>query len=340
MDCIDKLYVMFCDDIGNVNDLKEYDVIYTKYFGKNGILTLQMKSISSMPQEDRCSAGIYLNSLKKQIMEKLLEKKSSLQLFVNSDDDVDVFLPVRNESIGTINILSKAKEDVVQILDGMGFSFVVGPEIEDEYHNFTALNTPEDHPARQMQDSFYFDKYVNNNRLMLRTQTSSVQIRTMQSCSPPYSVFSIGRVYRKDWDMTHTPMFTQVEGIMVDKLVNLSDMKYCISMFLSKFFDNSNLKFRFRASFFPFVEPGVEVDIMFEDKSSKSGFSWMEIMGCGMVHNNVLKVCGVDLSYQGFAFGIGLERLAMLRYGIRDLRSFFSQDIRLIKNIGIFPFVK
>lgn len=344
MDSANEIYNNFSLEASKISSLKECNMLYVHYLGKSGILSNKLRALGSMSKEERASKGIELNRFK-QLMEAKLRELQEKFTHLEHDNTMpeDYRLPIRNENIGSEHPLSHVAKDVYCILHSMGFEFTAGPEIEDEYHNFTALNTPEHHPARQMQDSFYFDARTTGGRLMLRTQTSSVQIRTMNSTPPPHKIFSIGRVYRRDWDATHTPMFTQVEGLLIDKNVSFADMKWYVSTFLHKFFDSSDLQFRFRPSFFPFVEPGAEVDVLYPKKQSSADaqcktHDWMEIMGCGMVHANVLKIANLDQDYVGFAFGMGLERLAMLKYGIDDLRNFFNPDVRWLGAVGFLPF--
>ncbi|CAK8163485.1 phenylalanine--tRNA ligase subunit alpha [Candidatus Xenohaliotis californiensis] len=339
----DTLHTKFHNDLQKVRNIKDCELLRIKYLGKSALLTAQLHDLRNLPVEERSIVGMKLNNLKNEFNTALKNVLSSMKT-IEQQDEEDYYLPIREEYSGSVHVLSKVASEIYDILSGMGFAFSTGPEIEDEHYNFTLLNTPQNHPARQMQDSFYFNKYSNNGRLMLRTQTSSVQIRTMKNSKPPYMMFSIGRVYRRDWDATHTPMFTQIEGLCIDKEINFSNMQWYISMFLKKFFNSNKLKFRFRPSFFPFVDPGSEVDVLYRKSNdcfelSNVGDKWLEIMGCGMVHENVLS--SVDLSekdHQGFAFGIGLERLAMLKYGINDLRRFFNPDIRWMKKAGFAPF--
>lgn len=341
----------FSKELEGALNAKECELLRVKYLGRSGLLTAKLRELGTMSPEERSAAGANLNAIKKN-MEQLLEERINSFSEINDRKNIDAYtltLPARDYSFGTCSLLSVAAESAFQILNNMGFSFFDGPEIETEYYNFDALNTPSHHPARKMQDTFYIEnpeeQHTNNNMFLLRTQTSSVQIRAMKKMieegkKPPYRVFSIGRVYRKDWDATHTPMFTQIEGLWIDETVSFANMKWCISLFLRRFFESNELKFRFRPSFFPFVDPGSEVDISYKREDDKENQSnWLEVMGCGMVHENVLKNMGVDSEkYQGFAFGIGLERLVMLKYNINDLRYFFNPDLRLIESINHSPF--
>ena len=251
-----------------------------------------------------------------------------------------LLLPVRKFNKGKIHPISKVISEIEEIFINLGFEVTFGPEIEDDFHNFTALNIPKSHPARQMQDTFYLNANDNDGeKLLLRTHTSSVQIRKLQNSKPPLAVITIGKVYRRDSDQTHTPMFHQMEVMMIDKNVNMGHLKWILEEFLKKFFEIEEVSMRFRPSFFPFTEPSAELDIGYEKKNNLISIGgdkkFLEILGCGMVHPNVLKNVDIDPDqYQGFAFGVGIERLAMLKYGITDLRSFFDNDVRFLKHFG------
>ncbi|MDH3703998.1 MAG: phenylalanine--tRNA ligase subunit alpha, partial [Alphaproteobacteria bacterium] len=252
---------------------------------------------------------------------------------------LDVTLPVRPERQGLLHPISQTVDEVIAILGEMGFTVAEGPDIEDDFHNFTALNIPPEHPARQMHDTFYLPEKPDGSRMVLRTHTSPVQIRTMENTEPPIRVIAPGRTYRCDSDITHTPMFHQVEGLVIDKSVHFGHLKGCLMDFCSAYFEVPDLPLRFRPSFFPFTEPSAEVDIGCSRDGGTlkigAGDDWLEILGCGMVHPNVLNACGIDSAeYQGFAFGMGIERLAMLKYGIPDLRTFFESDLRWLRHYG------
>ncbi len=255
---------------------------------------------------------------------------------------VDVSLPVRPEAQGLLHPISQTLDEVIAILGEMGFAVAEGPEIEDDFHNFGALNIPPEHPARQMHDTFYLSEKDDGSRLVLRTHTSPVQIRTMETTKPPIRIIAPGRTYRSDSDITHTPMFHQVEGLVIDKTTHFGHLKGCLVEFCSAFFEVANVPLRFRPSYFPFTEPSAEVDILCSRDGNTlkfgEGNDWLEIAGSGMVHPNVLRACNIDPDeYQGFAFGIGLERLAMLKYGIPDLRTFFDADVRWLRHYGFRP---
>jgi phenylalanyl-tRNA synthetase alpha chain len=259
-----------------------------------------------------------------------------------AEEAIDVSLPIRPEMAGRLHPITQTIDEAIAILGEMGFSVAEGPEIEDDFHNFTALNIPPEHPARQMHDTFYFPEKDDGSRNVLRTHTSPVQIRTMVSGEPPFRIIAPGRTYRCDSDMTHTPMFHQIEGLVIDESTHFGHLKGCLLNFLSAFFEVDDLPLRFRPSFFPFTEPSAEVDIGCAREGGElkigAGRDWMEILGCGMVHPNVLKACDIDPDkYQGFAFGLGVERMAMLKYGIPDLRTFFDADLRWLKHYGFVP---
>jgi phenylalanyl-tRNA synthetase alpha chain len=254
-------------------------------------------------------------------------------------EKIDVTLPVRPQSAGTIHPVSQVWEEVVQIFGDLGFSVAEGPHIEDDFHNFDALNMPPDHPARQEHDTFYFNEKPDGSRMVLRTHTSPVQIRTMLSSKPPIRIIAPGRTFRSDSDMTHTPMFNQVEALVIDEKTHLGNLKWILEEFCKAFFEIDNVNMRFRASHFPFTEPSMEVDIQYSREGGVlklgTGDKWMEILGSGMVHPNVIRAGGLDPDkYQGFAFGMGIDRIAMLKYGIPDLRAFFESDLRWLRHYG------
>lgn len=298
-----------------------------KYLGKTGSLTELLKTLGKLPADERAAAGARINEAKSAIEAALVARREALaqarmaaQLAAEA---LDVTLPGRGMGSGGLHPLSRALERATAIFASMGFAVAEGPEIEDDFHNFTALNTPENHPARSMHDTFYVD-----GGLLLRTHTSPVQVRYMETNPPPVKVIAPGRVYRVDSDATHSPMFHQIEGLWIDREVSFADLKGVIAEFLRKFFERDDLQVRFRPSFFPFTEPSAEIDMSF-------GEGWLEIAGSGQVHPNVLKQVGIDPeNWQGFAFGMGLERIAMLRYGINDLRLFFENDLRFLRQFA------
>ena len=305
--------------------------------GKKGSISEQMKGLGAMSPEERKSFGAALNLLKDKVTEAIATRKTALADKALNErlarETVDVTLPVRGELKGTIHPVNQVWEEIVQIFGDLGFAVAEGPHIEDDFHNFDALNMPPEHPARQEHDTFYFHEKPDGSRLVLRTHTSPVQIRTMKTQAPPIRIIAPGRTFRSDSDMTHTPMFNQVEGLVIDETTHMGHLKWVLHEFCKAFFEVNEVKMRFRASHFPFTEPSMEVDIGAE-AIGKPG-QWLEILGCGMVHPNVLKNCGLDPEkYQGFAFGMGLDRLTMLKYGIPDLRAFFSGDLRWLRHYG------
>ena len=319
-----KLIQQAKDDFSKVSELSDLDHVKSKYLGKQGPLTEAMKGLSSLPSEEKPIVGSLINDVKKSIEEALGDRKSEIQVQLMNDqlknENIDVTLDGKKQNKGTLHPISITIKKIESIFNSIGFSSAYGPEIEDDYHNFTALNIPESHPARAMHDTFYLNK-----EYVLRTHTSSVQIRYMENNPPPLRIISPGRVYRVDSDATHSPMFHQIEGLWIDKKISFANLKWVTQSFLQKFFENDNLKIRFRPSFFPFTEPSAEIDMEWNG-------GWLEIGGCGMVHPNVLSQAGIDHDlFQGFAFGLGVERLAMLKYGINDLRPFFNHDIRFLK---------
>ena len=311
-------------EISQVETLAALDNIRVKYLGKNGFLTQELKTLGSLPPDERPIRGQIINQGKAEILSWLNARKQTLQEVSLkaklSAEAVDVTLPGRLSHRGGWHPITQTIERICELFSQLGFAQVEGPEIEDDYHNFEALNFPQDHPARAMHDTFYFD-----NGLLLRTHTSSVQIRYMEAEKPPYRILVPGRVYRCDSDMTHTPMFHQVEGLLVDEGVRFTDLMGHLEAFLTMFFDPLKVDIRFRPSYFPFTEPSTEVDIRIGDGD------WLEVLGAGMVHPEGFKFVDVDSEkYTGYAFGMGVERLAMLRHGVTDLRTFFENDLRFL----------
>ena len=312
------------EDFDQCQTLTDLDQAKAKYLGKSGVLTEALKSLGKLSAEERPKVGAEIN-LVKQGVEEALEKKreailNAAQAKQLAEESLDVTLPSRKEDQGSLHPVTQTLHRIESLFHSIGFSVAQGPQIESDFYNFTALNIPESHPARAMHDTFYIDEsYV------LRTHTSPVQIRHLEKNKPPLKIISPGRVYRVDSDATHSPMFHQVEGLWVDQQVSFADLKGVIEDFLQNFFENKDLKVRFRPSYFPFTEPSAEMDM-----SWKGG--WLEIGGCGMVHPEVFKHVDIDSNqYQGFAFGLGVERLTMLRYGIQDLRHFFNNDLRFLQ---------
>ncbi len=324
----------------NIEDVNQ---IKTELFGKNGIISNSFKKLGSLQSDERKKFASDLNSAKEELQEKInsvlreIENKEINSKLAN--EKVDVTLPERDINRGKIHPVSQVIDEISSIFSEIGFSVEEGPDVENEKYNFTALNTPENHPARDMHDTFYLD---NNKELLLRTHTSPVQVRTMLKGKPPFKIIAPGRTYRSDSDQTHSPMFHQVEGLHIDKDINMGHLKGCLNYFIKSFFEVDKIKMRFRPSHFPFTEPSAEVDIGYELQDGKivigEGNKWLEILGCGMVHPNVLKNVKINPDkYQGYAFGIGIDRLGMLKYGINDLRAFFETDYRWLNHFGFDP---
>jgi len=325
---LQKIIIQAKEEVTSVSELAHLDEIRVKYLGKKGELTGMMKMLGKLSHEERPKAGKIINEAKQTVQNFLAEKKLLLEdaiLAVKlAEESIDVTLSGRNRELGGLHPVTRTLRRIENIFAKAGFDVEIGPEIEDDWHNFEALNIPETHPARAMHDTFYFDEST-----VLRTHTSGVQIRTMENKNGPMRIIAPGRVYRCDSDQTHTPMFHQVEGLILEENVSFAQLRTLIINFLKKFFEDENLKVRFRPSYFPFTEPSAEVDIatdLFGDGR------WIEVLGCGMVHPKVLKNVDVDSEkYTGLAFGLGVERLAMLRYGVTDLRHFFENDLRFLK---------
>lgn len=326
----------------------ELEEIRVSALGKKGKISEQMKTLGKMSPEERQTMGPALNGLKARVTEAIATRKTVLAEAALearlASESVDVTLPLRAGPIesGRIHPVSQVTDELTAIFADMGFAIAEGPDIETDELNFTALNFPEGHPAREMHDTFFFNEKEDGERLLLRTHTSPVQIRTMRNQEPPIRVIIPGRTYRCDSDQTHTPMFHQVEGLVIDKASHIGHLKGTLEEFLKAFFEVDNVTLRFRPSFFPFTEPSMEVDVQCDRSSGEvkigEGSDWMEILGCGMVHPNVLRNCGLDPDvYQGFAWGIGIDRLAMLKYGMPDLRAFFDADVRWIQHYGFRP---
>ena len=325
--------------VSDAENLQALDEIRVQYLGKKGEFTAQLKELGKLPGDQRKAAGQEINDAKRAFQQTLEERKQILEAEkLNAQlasETVDVTLPGRGQQSGGLHPVTLTMQRIKELFDGLGFDVAEGPEIEDDFHNFEALNIPSHHPARAMHDTFYFDANT-----LLRTHTSPVQVRTMETTEPPLRLIAPGRVYRCDSDLTHTPMFHQVEGLMVDTDVSFADLMGTLDRFLRLFFENEKLETRFRPSYFPFTEPSSEVDIqcvMCEGEGCRvcSHTGWLEVLGCGMVHPEVFKHAGIDNEkFTGYAFGMGVERLAMLRYGVNDLRLFFDNDIKFLKQFA------
>lgn len=322
----------------NTGDIEQLRV---QYLGKKGLLTEQMKTLGSMSPQKRKEFGAHINQAKEVITAALEARHNELEqkeiLLKLQAETLDVTLPAASVARGSLHPITYVIEEMVAFFTQFGFSVADGPEIEDDFHNFDALNIPETHPARAMHDTFYLNAEKEGKPLVLRTHTSPVQIRSMLSQKPPIRIIAPGRTYRCDSDQTHTPMFHQIEGLVIDKAVHMGHLKGLLQDFLKSYFNLDTVPMRFRPSFFPFTEPSAEVDIACKRGRDEliigAGDDWLEILGCGMVHPNVLRNCGIDPEeYQGFAFGCGIERMAMLKYNIPDLRTFFDGDYRWLNH--------
>ncbi len=324
-------------------DIDALESLRINELGKKGRVSLLMRELGTMSADEKKEFGPKLNQLKNNLNDAVQLRKETLeQVALNiklASESVDISLTAVSQELGSIHPITQVMDEVSEIFTEMGFSVAEGPEIEEDFYNFTALNIPEEHPARQMHDTFYFPKGEDGTRKLLRTHTSPVQIRTMMQGEPPYRIIAPGRTYRNDSDATHTPMFHQVEALVIDKDIHMGHLKWAIEEFARKFFEIENVKIRFRPSYFPFTEPSAEVDIGCSFKNGEirigEGDDWLEIMGCGMVNDRVLENVDLDPKiYQGFAFGMGLDRIAMLKWGIPDLRDFFAADLRWLKHYG------
>ena len=343
MEDLSSLRKELISDICEISDTQSLDELRIAALGKKGRITELMKGLGGVDPKQRKTIGQTLNALKAEVIDAIAARKLVLE---NAEldaeletDRIDVTLPIRPENHGRVHPISQTIDEIVAVLGEMGFSIAEGPDIEDDWHNFTALNIPPDHPARQEHDTFYLPGETDGERMVLRTHTSPVQIRSMQDGEPPFRLIVPGRTYRCDYDATHSPMFHQVEGLVIDQITHMGHLKGCLIEFCRAFFGLDDLPVRFRASYFPFTEPSAEVDIGCTRESGTlrigHGDDWLEILGCGMVNPKVLENCGVDpAKYQGFAFGMGVERLAMLKYGIPDLRTFYETDLRWLKYYG------
>ncbi|MBR6327908.1 MAG: phenylalanine--tRNA ligase subunit alpha [Alphaproteobacteria bacterium] len=351
MENIKDLKAKIIAEVNAASDLKTLDEVRVSVLGKKGSITAEMKTLGQMDAESRIEKAKELNAIKDAVESALEARKTVLENEALNDqlktETVDVTLPVRPETQGRIHPISKIFEEVFAIFGELGFEVAEGPDIEDQFHNFNALNMPLDHPARQMQDTFYIkhDKdqaFRMDDAYVIRTQTSGIQIRTMEKKAPPIRIIAPGRTYRSDMDATHTPMFHQLEGLVIDKTTTLAHLKSCLYDFVKAYFEIDDLPVRYRPSYIPFTEPSAEMDIGCLKTATElkvgAGNDWLEILGCGMVHPNVLRAGGIDPDeYQGFAFGMGIDRIAMLKYGIPDLRTFFESDVRWLKHYGFVP---
>ncbi len=343
MSDLKKIKDEFLSKLKGKLDISEINQIKSDLFGKSGLISTQFRKIGSIADSERKKFASDLNIIKDELQNLISSKINEVESAeINKKlekEKIDITLPERSFVRGKIHPVSQTIDEISSIFSEIGFSVEEGPDVENEYNNFTALNTPKNHPARDMHDTFYLDE---KKQKLLRTHTSPVQIRTMLKDKPPFKIIAPGRTYRSDSDQTHSPMFHQVEGLHIDKNINMGHLKGCLNYFIKEFFEVDKIKMRFRPSHFPFTEPSAEVDIGYEMKDGKiiigEGDQWLEILGCGMVHPNVLKNVKVDpAKFQGYAFGIGIDRLAMLKYGINDLRAFFDCDYRWLNHFGFDP---
>ena len=342
---IETLQTELMAAIVSADTLEALEAVRVSALGKQGSVSALLKTMGGMSPEERQAQGPIINGLRESITSALAAKKADLETAeLNrrlATERVDMTLPAPDAPRGTIHAVSQVMDELAEIFADMGFAVAEGPEIEDDWHNFTALNIPETHPARAMHDTFYFpdDMARNGQKMVLRTHTSPVQIRTMTSQEPPIRIIAPGRVYRSDSDATHTPMFHQIEGLVIDKGIHLGHLKWTLETFLKAYFEREDVVLRLRPSYFPFTEPSVEVDVGYSVINGKrvigGSEGWMEGLGSGMVHRKVIEACGLDPDiWQGFAFGTGVDRLAMLKYGMDDLRAFFDGDNRWLQHYG------
>ncbi len=344
---IDKLERETLNAIAAADSEAALDAVRVQALGKKGSVSDLLKSLGSMDADTRKVQGPVLNGLKTRLTDAVAARQADLHdAALNARleaERVDVSLPVRPEDRGSIHPITQVTEEVIAIFADMGFAVAEGPDIEDDYHNFTALNFPEGHPAREMHDTFYLEAAEGAERKLLRTHTSPVQVRTMLSQKPPIRIIAPGRTYRCDSDQTHTPMFHQVEALVIDRNSHMGHLKWTLESFVKAFFEVDDVTIRLRPSFFPFTEPSAEMDVRCDRSGGElkvgTGEDWLEILGCGMVHPNILRNVGLDpAEYQGWACGIGIDRLAMLKYGIPDLRDFFAADLRWLRHYGFSAF--
>ncbi|HPE80765.1 MAG TPA: phenylalanine--tRNA ligase subunit alpha [Gammaproteobacteria bacterium] len=336
---LDELLSQSEQAVATAGDLRALDEVRVQFLGKSGLFTERLKQLGKLPADERKTAGQAINDAKQTFQSALEARKAALEAALLAQrlasERVDVSLPGRDAAIGGLHPVTRTMQRIEAFFASAGFEVAEGPEIEDDFYNFEALNIPSHHPARAMHDTFYFDEHM-----LLRTHTSPVQIRHMQNAQPPMKVIAPGRVYRCDSDLTHTPMFHQVEGFLVDETVSFADLKGILNAFLHSFFEREDLEVRFRPSYFPFTEPSAEVDIQCVICSGEGcrvckQTGWLEVLGCGMIHPEVFRHVGIDSEkYLGYAFGMGVERLTMLRYGVNDLRLFFENDLRFLKQFA------
>jgi phenylalanyl-tRNA synthetase alpha chain len=354
MSDIEAMKAQLVGDIAAAADLETLEGLRVATLGKAGSVTALLKTMGSLSPEERKTRGPEIHGLREAVTAAIADKKVALEAAALdaklATETLDMTLPASARAAGSIHPVSQVMDEVAEIFADLGFAVATGPEIEDDWRNFTALNIPETHPARAMHDTFYFPEDRNDadgNRMLLRTHTSPVQVRTMMTEKPPIRIIAPGRVYRSDSDATHTPMFHQVEGLVIDRGIHMGHLKWTLETFLKAFFERDDIVLRLRPSYFPFTEPSAEVDVGYKQEKGRrvvggngdaEGHAWMELLGSGMVNRHVIANCGLDPDeYQGFAFGIGIDRIAMLKYGMDDLRAFFDGDLRWAAHYGFSP---
>jgi phenylalanyl-tRNA synthetase alpha chain len=344
---LDQLQADLSAAVNAAADLAGLDAVRVGALGKTGSISNLLKSLGSMRPDERKAQGPRINGLRDRVLALIAERKAALEAqgleAQLKAERVDLTLPAPPRRRGYVHPTMQVFDELVAIFAEMGFAVAEGPDIEDDFHNFTALNFPPKHPAREMHDTFFFDPKPDGERMLLRTHTSPVQVRTMVSQPPPIRIIAPGRTYRKDSDQTHTPMFHQIEGLVIDQGIHMGHLKWTLQTLIARFFETDAVTSRFRPHHFPFTEPSAEMDIQCDRSGGElkigQGSDWLEILGCGMVHPNVLTACGVDADrYQGFAFGLGADRLAMLKYGVPDLRDMFAADTRWLAHYGFSAF--
>jgi phenylalanyl-tRNA synthetase alpha chain len=333
--------------VAAAGDLSTLDAVRVAAVGKTGSISGLLKTLGAMSPEERKTQGAAINALRDKVTEAIAAKKAALEAAELdarlASETLDLSLPAPYRRKGSVHPTMQTMDEIVAVFAEMGFAVAEGPDIEDDFHNFTALNFPEKHPAREMHDTFFFNTKEDGERMLLRTHTSPVQVRTMVSQKPPIRIIAPGRTYRVDNDATHTPVFHQVEGLVIDKGIHMGHLKWTLETFLARFFETDAVTTQFRPHHFPFTEPSAEMDVQCDRSGGEikigQGTSWLEILGCGMVHPNVLRACGIDPDeYQGFAFGMGVDRLGMLKYGMPDLRDMWSSDVRWLSHYGFSAF--
>ena len=333
--------------VAAAGDLSTLDAVRVAAVGKTGSISGLLKTLGAMSPEERKTQGAAINALRDKVQEAIAAKKAALEAAELdarlASETLDLSLPAPYRRKGSVHPTMQTMDEMISIFAEMGFAVAEGPDLEDDFHNFTALNFPEKHPAREMHDTFFFNPKESGERMLLRTHTSPVQVRTMVSQKPPIRIIAPGRTYRCDNDATHTPVFHQVEGLVIDKGIHMGHLKWTLETFLARFFETDAVTTQFRPHHFPFTEPSAEMDVQCDRSGGEikigQGTSWLEILGCGMVHPNVLRACGIDPDeYQGFAFGMGVDRLGMLKYGMPDLRDMWSSDVRWLSHYGFSAF--